>query len=105
MPCRLSAPVKALLQLSSTVQEILPNARVQIRKRSLLVSPDNSLVLDQDYLNLKIASDRNSDDIASFVKAETQDLIKRRKLLRFSSIKGELEETIINQVTQGANGM
>jgi hypothetical protein len=59
----------------------------------------------QDYPNLEITSNRNSDDIASFVKVETQYLIKRRKLLLSSSNKEELKEIIIDQVTKGANGM
>jgi hypothetical protein len=45
------------------------------------------------------------DDIVSFVRAETRDLIKKRKLLRFSSDKDKLEEVIVDQVTTGASGM
>jgi hypothetical protein len=59
----------------------------------------------KDYPNLEIASDRNMDDIVSFVRAETRDLIKKRKLLRFSSDKDKLEEVIVDQVTKGASGM
>jgi hypothetical protein len=59
----------------------------------------------QDYPNLEIASDRNINDIASFVRAKTQDLIRRRKLLRFSGHNEELKESIINEVIKGANGM
>jgi hypothetical protein len=59
----------------------------------------------QDYPNLEVASDRNMDDIASFVRAETQGLIRRNKLLRFSINKEELKESIINQITKGASGM
>ena len=59
----------------------------------------------QEYPNLKLMSDRNTDDIVSFVRAETQDLIKRRKLLRSSINKEDLKEEIIDQVTKGASGM
>ncbi|KFY32484.1 hypothetical protein V493_00153, partial [Pseudogymnoascus sp. VKM F-4281 (FW-2241)] len=59
----------------------------------------------QDYPNLGISSDRNMDDITLFVKVETQNLMKRKKLLRFSTNKEELEEMIVDQVTKGANGM
>jgi citrate lyase synthetase len=45
------------------------------------------------------------DDIASFVRAETQDLIRSRQLLRFSINKEELKETVIEQITKGAGGM
>jgi hypothetical protein len=59
----------------------------------------------KDYPNLEIASSRNMDDIVSFVKSETRVLITKKKLLRFSSNKDELEEVIVNQVTQRASGM
>ena len=59
----------------------------------------------QDYLNLNIISDRNMDDITSFVRAETQDLIKKKKLLRSSNNQIELVESIINQITEEANGI
>jgi hypothetical protein len=59
----------------------------------------------KDYPNLDITSDRNMDDIASFVRAETQDLIKKRKLLRYSNDKDKLEKLIVDQVTKGASGM
>ncbi|KIM92814.1 hypothetical protein OIDMADRAFT_107066 [Oidiodendron maius Zn] len=58
-----------------------------------------------DYPNLEISSDRNLDDVVSFIRAETRSLITRRKLLRFSSNKDELEEVIIDQVTKGTAGM
>ena len=59
----------------------------------------------QDYLSLNIASDRNIDDIASFVRAETQGLIKKRKLLQNNNNQKELIKSIIDQVTKGANGI
>ena len=59
----------------------------------------------QEYPNLNIASDRNMNDIALFVRAETQGLIRKRKLLRYSSNQKELMESIIDQITEGANGM
>ena len=59
----------------------------------------------KDYPNLEISSDRNLDDIVTFVRAETRSLITRRKLLRFSTNKDELEEVIIDQVTKGTAGM
>lgn len=59
----------------------------------------------QDYPDLGISSDRNMDDITSFVRVETQDLIKKKRLLRSSTNKEELKEMIIDRVTKGANGM
>jgi hypothetical protein len=59
----------------------------------------------KDYPNLEISSDRNTDDILSFVRAETRALITKRKLLRFSTNKDVLEKFIIDEVSKGANGM
>jgi hypothetical protein len=59
----------------------------------------------KDYPNLEMASDRNKDDIVSFVTAETRKLITKRKLLRFSSNKDELEKVIVDQVINGTSGM
>ena len=59
----------------------------------------------QNYPNLELSSDKNKGDITSFVRAETQSLIQKRKLLHLSSNKEELKEIIIEQVTKGANGM
>lgn len=59
----------------------------------------------RDYPNLEISSGRNADDIVSFVKIKTSDLIKKRKLLRFSDNKNELERIIVDQIAKGASGM
>src|SRR5271155_4390494 len=59
----------------------------------------------QSYPNLEISSDRNRDDIACFVKAETKKLVQQKKLLRFSRAKKEMEELIAKKVIDGANGM
>jgi len=44
------------------------------------------------------------DDTTSFVRTETLDLVKRRKLLWFSNNKEELEESIIDPLTKGVSG-
>ena len=46
---------------------------------------------------------KTKSDITSFVRA--QSLVQRRKLLHLSNSKAELKEIIIEQVTEGANGM
>jgi hypothetical protein len=83
-----------------------------LRKSSRLVKifvssrDDQDIVCHlQDYPNLELASNRNMDDISSFVRAETQGLIRRKKLLRFSTNKEGLKDDIIDQVTKGAGGM
>jgi hypothetical protein len=57
------------------------------------------------YPNLEISSDRNSDDIASFVRTETKKLIQKRRLLRYSQATEEMKELIVRKVVQGATGM
>ncbi len=71
-----------------------------------MTSRDDQYILCQlqDYPNLETESSRNQVDIMSYIRATTQDLIKRRKLLRFSSEREELPEIINNQVTDGAKG-
>ena len=59
----------------------------------------------QTYPNLKISSDRNSEDIVTFVKMETGRLIKKKKLLRYSQDKTKMEEIILDAVIKGAGGM
>ena len=67
---------------------------------------DHDLVLHlQDYPNLELSSDKNNDDISSFVTAETQSFIKRKKLLALSNNKKKLTTEIIEQVTEKADGM
>ena len=87
--------LETILQESSRLVKIFVSSR-----------DDQDIVCHlEDYPNLNIASDRNMDDIASFVRAETQGLIKKRKLLRYSKNHKELMESIIDQVIEGANGM
>ena len=59
----------------------------------------------KDYPNLEIASDRNKDDVARFVRAEVQKLVKKGKLLRYSCAKEKLTELIVEKVIEGAAGM
>jgi len=59
----------------------------------------------QNYPSLELSSDRNSDDIAEFVKSETRRLIKKKALLRSIINKKELQNVIIDRITEGAKGM
>ena len=65
---------------------------------------DNFYTL-QDYPNVDIVSDKNTADIEAFVRAETDDLVRRRRLLRGSPVQSELEAQIIDQLSKGADGM
>ena len=87
--------LEEILQKSSSLVKIFVSSR-----------DDQDIVLHlRDYPNLELSSDKNMDDITSFVAAETHTLIKRRKLLALSSDKESLKPQIIKQVTKGANGM
>ena len=57
------------------------------------------------YPNLEINSQRNSDDIARFVKDQTERLVQKRKLLRYSTSQKEMKEVITSKVIEGAAGM
>ncbi|MCJ1350272.1 MAG: hypothetical protein MMC33_000253 [Icmadophila ericetorum] len=59
----------------------------------------------QDYPNLRIGLERNTDDIKRFVKTEVGKLIKEEELLRFGHAKEEIKTLIIETVTKGAAGM
>jgi hypothetical protein len=88
------------------VLEIILRESTQLVKIFVSSRDDQDIVCHlKDYPNLEIASERNMADIISFVKAETRRLITRRKLLRFSSNKEELEKVIVDQVTKGTGGM
>jgi len=87
--------LEAVLRESSSLVKIFVSSR-----------DDQDIVLHlRNYPNLELSSDKNMDDITSFVSTETKDFIRRQKLLRLSMNKEELQETIIDQVTKGANGM
>ncbi|KAF1946986.1 hypothetical protein EJ02DRAFT_331027, partial [Clathrospora elynae] len=67
---------------------------------------DQDIVLSlSNYPNLEIDSQRNSDDIAKFVKVEVERLTQARKLLRHSNSQAEMKTLVIDKVTEGAAGM
>ena len=67
---------------------------------------DQDIVLHlRSYPTVELSSEKNKEDITSFVAAETNGLIKRRKLLTSSTNKEKLKMEIIEQVTNGSRGM
>ena len=87
--------LESILQESSSLVKIFVSSR-----------DDQDIVCQlQNYPSLELSSDRNSDDIAEFVKSEIRRLIKKKALLRSSMNKEELQQVIIDRVTEGANGM
>lgn len=90
-----------LESLEEILQESTSLVKIFVSSRD-----DQDIVLHlRHYPNLELSSDKNKDDITSFVRAETHDLIRRRKLLKYSSNKENLKAEIIKQVTKGADGM
>lgn len=59
----------------------------------------------REYPNLDIVSDKNTVDIESFVKTETERLVRKRRLLRNSNAREEFKALIIDRVSKGADGM
>ena len=87
--------MESILQDSSCLIKIFVSSR-----------DDQDIVLRlQEYPNLELSSDRNSQDIAKFVESETSYLIERGSLLAFSSIKRELQQKIVREVISSSAGM
>ena len=87
--------LESILQESSSLMKIFVSSR-----------NDLDIVLRlKNYPNLELSSEMNKDDISSFVTAETNNLIKRQKLLALSANKEKLKIEIIEQVTKKADGM
>ena len=86
---------ESILQQSSSLVKIFVSSR-----------EDQDIVWRlRDYPNLELSSEMNKDDIASFVTAETNNLIKRGRLLALSTDKENLTIEIVKQVTKNADGM
>ncbi|OCL07799.1 hypothetical protein AOQ84DRAFT_389280 [Glonium stellatum] len=67
---------------------------------------DQDIVLRlQHYPNLEIDSRRNGDDIARFVKNQTEQLIQDGELLQYSTSQVEMKKLIVDEVIKGATGM
>lgn len=87
--------LELILQESSSLVKVFVSSR-----------RDHDIVLNlRDYPNLELSSEKNKDDISSFVTTETNNLIRRKKLLALSTNKEELKVEIIEQVTKKADGM
>lgn len=67
---------------------------------------DQDIVYKLDnYPNLHLDSNRNSEDINLFVRSETKRLIDKGSLLRFSTERGKIHKKIVGELTYGAQGM
>jgi len=87
--------LESILRESSSLVKIFVSSR-----------NDQDIVLHlQNYPNLSLSSEKNKEDISSFVTIETQSLIKRKKLLALSKNKEKLKTEIIERVIKNADGM
>ncbi|KAI9661048.1 MAG: hypothetical protein M1821_009375 [Bathelium mastoideum] len=82
-------------------------AASQNRVKILISSRDDQDIVRslKHHPNLEMSSEKNGADIASFVAVETERLIQKRKLLRYSTSLDEMKSLIISRVTKGAYGM
>ena len=105
--------VDALDECDPLMRQSLLDAFEQILKESLgLVKIFVSSRNDQDivctlreYPNMDISSDKNTADIKAYVKTETMKLVKSGQLLRNSRAKDRMATSIIEQISDGADGM
>ena len=105
--------IDALDEVASEKRQDLLDAFEEILRKSLgLVKIFVSSRDDQDivqtlegYPSLYLASDRNADDIETFVRTETERLVRKRRLLHGSPAKEELKDLTIDKVSKEADGM
>ena len=58
------------------------------------------------YPSIRVSSEKNSEDIAVFVRRETKTLVTGRRLLRHSVVrKDEIQNLIVDKLIEGAGGM
>jgi len=93
--CHLLKSLERILRESSGLVKMFVSSR-----------DDHDIVFRlQRYPNLEIKSARNSDDIAAFVKDQTEQHIEDGELLQYSDSPTEMKELIVKKVIKGANGM
>ncbi|OBS15059.1 hypothetical protein FPOA_14076 [Fusarium poae] len=67
---------------------------------------DQDIVYKLDnYPNLDLDSNRNSEDINLFVRSETKRLIDKGSLLRFSTEREKIHNKVVDELISGAQGM
>ncbi|PVH75975.1 ankyrin [Cadophora sp. DSE1049] len=99
--CDLEKRADLLEALESILRESASLVKIFVSSRD-----DQDIVWHlRSYPNLELSSDKNKDDIISFVQKETESLIQRGKLLRWSTDKENLRTKIMEKVTKDADGM
>jgi len=105
--------VDALDECNPETRQSLLDAFEEILRESaglvkILVSSrdDQDLVWQlRNFPNFNITSSRNTQDIENYVRTETEKLVKKGRLLSHSRARNEMQELVIDRVSQGADGM
>ncbi|KAF2180371.1 hypothetical protein K469DRAFT_692889 [Zopfia rhizophila CBS 207.26] len=91
--------------LLKTLEQTLGESSCLV-KIFVLSRDDHDIVFRlQRYPSLEIKSDRNSDDIAVFVKYQTERLIEDGGILQYSDSQTKIKELIVDKMIKGATGM
>jgi len=105
--------VDALDECDPETRQTLLDAFEEILRESaglvkiLISSRDDQEIAWQfrDSPNFNITSSLNIRDIKNYVRTETEKLVKKGRLLRHSRARNEMQELVIDRVSQGADGM
>ena len=92
-------------ELLETLQEIVAESPCLIKIFASSRDDGDLVSLLKGYHNLEISSKRNAEDIENFVRSETEQLVMKGRLLRYSRAKDEMKRLILEKVTEGAAGM
>ena len=91
--------------LLDTIENILQES-IGLVKVFVTSRDDQDIVCAlEDYPSLDLASNKNQGDIQQFVQIETEKLVRKQRMLRYSKAKEELKNIVIDKVSQGADGM
>jgi hypothetical protein len=92
-------------ELLDVLEKILQNSSSLVKIFVSSRSEQDIVFQLQHYPGLEINSARNSNDIRAFIQSEAKELIEKRKLLRHSLAKKEMEKLIVEKLAQDAQGM
>ena len=92
-------------ELLETLQEIVAESPCLVKIFASSRDDGDLVSLLKGYHSLEISSKRNAEDIENFVRSETEQLVMKGRLLRYSRAKDEMKRLIIGKVTEGAAGM
>lgn len=92
--------------LLDAIESLLQDSSLGLLKVFLSSRDDQDISCTlREYPNLDLVPSRNSADIEAFVRAETNRLVNKQRLLRNSHAKESLKVLIIDEVAKGADGM